>query len=122
MKQQPVNRFEIRPLSDEEGSGYLITFPDLPGCISDGENIEQAIRNGAEAETAWLKTAGKWDKPGPKKLVTRLPVGLHHDLTEKARQEGVSLNTLIVSVLSKEAGSSVYLKTLKNTPKKPLKA
>ena len=26
-------RFEIRPLSAEEGGGYLIEFPDYPGCI-----------------------------------------------------------------------------------------
>lgn len=24
--------FEIRPLSAEEGLGFLISFPDLPGC------------------------------------------------------------------------------------------
>ena len=40
-------RFTIRPLSTEEGSGYLIEFPDLPGCMSDGETIGEAIANGA---------------------------------------------------------------------------
>ena len=29
-------RFTIRPLPEHEGGGYLIEFPDLPGCISDG--------------------------------------------------------------------------------------
>ena len=33
--------FIIRPLSKEDGGGYLIEFPDLPGCISDGETIEE---------------------------------------------------------------------------------
>ena len=104
MKNQPQNRFEIRPLSEKDGGGYLVTFPDLPGCMSDGETIAGAIKNGAEAETAWLEAADKWDKPGPKKLVARLPVSLHHDLTVKAQQEGVSLNTLIVSMLSRKMG------------------
>ena len=47
----------ISPLSDEDGGGYLITFPDLPGCMSDGDSIEEAIRSGAEAEQAWLAAA-----------------------------------------------------------------
>ena len=33
------HRFTVRPLS--EGGGYLIEFPDLPGCMSDGETIEE---------------------------------------------------------------------------------
>jgi antitoxin HicB len=106
MKKNPEHRFEVRALTPEEGGGYLITFPDLPGCMSDGETIDEAIRNGAEAEAAWLAAAEKWDKPGPKKLVARLPLSLHHDLTVKAQQEGVSLNTLIISVLSRGIGSS----------------
>jgi antitoxin HicB len=101
MERQPENRFEVRPLSSDEGGGYLVSFPDLPGCMSDGESIAEAIKNAAEAEDAWLKAVEKWDKPSPKKLVARLPVSLHHDLTVKASQEGVSLNTLIVSILSR---------------------
>lgn len=34
---------EIRPLSAEEGGGFLATFPDLPGCMADGETPEEAI-------------------------------------------------------------------------------
>jgi antitoxin HicB len=41
--------FTIYPLAKEEGGGYLIEFPDLPGCISDGETPEEAIRNGGDA-------------------------------------------------------------------------
>jgi hypothetical protein len=42
-------RFTVRPLPEEEGGGYLIEFPDLPGCMSDGETIEEAITNGIDA-------------------------------------------------------------------------
>jgi antitoxin HicB len=42
-------QFTIRPLTDDEGGGYLIEFRDLPGCISDGETIEEAIANGERA-------------------------------------------------------------------------
>jgi antitoxin HicB len=101
MKNQPRHRFEIRPLTPEEGGGYLISFPELPGCLADGETIEEAVKNGAEAEASWLAAETLWEKPSPKKLVARLPLSLHHDLTIKARQEGISLNTLIVSLLNR---------------------
>ena len=42
-------RFTMRPLTEEEGSGYLVEFPDLPGCMSDGETVEEAIVNGVDA-------------------------------------------------------------------------
>ena len=47
-------RFTVRPMTADEGGGYLIEFPDLPGCMSDGETIEEAIANGAEAERDWI--------------------------------------------------------------------
>jgi HicB_like antitoxin of bacterial toxin-antitoxin system len=42
-------RFTITPLPEDEGGGYPIEFPDLPGCMSDGETIEEAIANGIDA-------------------------------------------------------------------------
>ena len=42
-------QFTVRPLSREEGGGYLLEYPDIPGCMSDGETIEEAIANGREA-------------------------------------------------------------------------
>jgi antitoxin HicB len=42
-------QFTVRPLSREEGGGYLVEYPDIPGCMSDGETPEEAIANGREA-------------------------------------------------------------------------
>jgi antitoxin HicB len=42
-------QFTVRPLSNEEGGGYLVEYPDIPGCMSDGETIQEAIANGREA-------------------------------------------------------------------------
>jgi len=44
----------IEPLSEDDGGGYLISFPDLPGCISDGETLEEAVVNGRDACSAWM--------------------------------------------------------------------
>jgi predicted RNase H-like HicB family nuclease len=57
--------FQVRPLTDEEGGGYLIEFPDLPGCLSDGETIEAAIANGADALRSWIETARELGDPVP---------------------------------------------------------
>ena len=33
----------------DEASGFGISFPDFPGCVSDGDTVEDAIRRGSEA-------------------------------------------------------------------------
>lgn len=39
----------VSPLSPEDGGGFLLTIPDLPGCMSDGETVEEAMSNGRDA-------------------------------------------------------------------------
>ena len=58
--------FNIRQLSSEEGGGYLIEFPDLSGCMSDGETFEEAIENGQRAIQAWIEAAKEMNRPIPK--------------------------------------------------------
>jgi antitoxin HicB len=101
--------FEIRPLTTKEGGGYQIRFPDLPNCISDGETPQEAIQNGMDALAGWIETRRELglDVPLPNsaelepvKLVARLPRSLHRNLTNRAKQEGVSLNTMLIMLLS----------------------
>jgi antitoxin HicB len=47
-------RFAIRPLPEGESGGYLIEFPDLPGCMSEGATIEEAIMGGIDAMRGWI--------------------------------------------------------------------
>lgn len=47
----------VLPLAEEDGGGFAALVPDLPGCISDGETHEEAIRNVHDAITSWLETA-----------------------------------------------------------------
>ena len=44
-------------LPEAEGGGYLIEYPDLPGCMSDGETIQEAIENGGDSVRCWMETA-----------------------------------------------------------------
>ena len=104
----PKNRIEFRPLTDEEGGGWLATFPDLPGCISDGATPEEALRNAAEAESAWLAANRQWSKTKtaekPARLVARLPRSIHRNLQERAYEEGVSINTMMVTLIAHGLG------------------
>ena len=36
-------------LHDDGEPGFGISFPDFPGCISDGDTVDDALRRGAEA-------------------------------------------------------------------------
>ncbi|MDX1968260.1 MAG: type II toxin-antitoxin system HicB family antitoxin [Planctomycetaceae bacterium] len=46
--------FTIRPLAEEDGGGFAIEYPDLPGCISDGHTPEEAFANGCDAVKSFL--------------------------------------------------------------------
>ena len=41
---------------DPEDNCYLVEFPDLPGCITDGKTLEEAKNNGREALTGYLSS------------------------------------------------------------------
>ncbi len=105
--------FTVRPLAKEEGGGYLIEFPDLPGCISDGETPEDAIRNGQDALSSYLLTLKDFGKPVPRPGTTsapsgqwrqRVPKNLHSQLTARAKAVGVSLDTLVTAMIAEGLG------------------
>ena len=111
-KNYPV---EIRPLSLDEGGGWLASFPDLPGCMGDGATPEAAIADAYEAAAAWLAVAQSQGDAIPQpsaggesgRFVTRLPKSLHTRLVARAEQEGVSMNTLVVSLIAQGVGVRV---------------
>ena len=74
---------QIEPLPGEEGGGFLVTVPDLPGCVADGETVDAAIAEAHDAFKAWT-AAEQQDKgalPAPKtysgQFVQRVPKNLH---------------------------------------------
>lgn len=62
-------KHHISILPIEEGGGYLIEFPDLPGCISDGDTIDEAIKNGKDAICCWIETAKQHDDEIPLRCI-----------------------------------------------------
>ncbi|MCL4862169.1 MAG: type II toxin-antitoxin system HicB family antitoxin [Caldilineaceae bacterium] len=105
--------FEMRPLTEEEGGGFLVSFPDFSECIADGETPEEALRNGMDAlqETiAALEDLGLAvpepgsGRPYSGKFIQRVPKSLHARLALRAKQEGVSMNALVTAMLAEGLG------------------
>jgi antitoxin HicB len=105
--------FEIRPLSAEEGGGFLISFPDFSECISDGQTVEEALKNGREAlkaTIAALKATGHQVPAANSggvasgKFVARVPKTVHAQLASRAKAEGVSLNALVLTFIAQGLG------------------
>ena len=105
--------FTIRPLAAEDGGGFLIEYPDLPGCHSDGDTPEQAVVNGRDAVRSYLLSCKKHGDPMPKpsspallsgQFRVRMPKSLHARLAARAEKEGVSLNMLVVAAAAQALG------------------
>lgn len=93
-----------------EFEGYTVIIKDLPGCMSVGETLSEAMENIQEARKLWIETAYEFedDIPLPAteveysgSLSLQIPKSLHLSLAEKAQREGVSLDQYILVVLSK---------------------
>ena len=85
----------------------------MPGCISDGETPEQAIRNGRGALKPCLLTKQEFGDaiPQPGSGVSasghwrqRVPKSLHARLIATAEYESTSLNTLVTVLIAEGIG------------------
>src|SRR5208283_4728456 len=101
-------KYPIELLETDEG--VVVSHPDLPGCHSFGDTVPDALKNLEEVRDLWLeghfKTYGAAPEPRDEddysgKFILRVPKWLHRQLEKTAKREGVSLNQLVVSLLSK---------------------
>ncbi|MDD4860294.1 MAG: type II toxin-antitoxin system HicB family antitoxin [Dehalococcoidales bacterium] len=105
-------QYPVTLIPDETG-GYAVEIEDLPGCISQGETVEEAVKMIEEARCLWLEVAHEegvniplphCDEKYSGKFFIRAPKSLHRKLDEMADKEGVSLNQFLVATLSKAVG------------------
>ena len=99
-------RFEISPLSEEDGGGYLIAFPDYPGCIADGETPEEAIAEGRDALKSYLATLRDLDRPMPSpaeepgQVWEQIAASVQKALAQRADAEGISIGALVAKLVA----------------------
>lgn len=101
-------RIEIVP--DTEEGGYVVSYPELPGCMTCADTLDQAIKNAEDAKREWLIAAmeEKLEIPEPVTLddysgqfKLRIPKSLHHSLAIHAKEEGISMNQYCMYLLAK---------------------
>lgn len=101
-------RMEI--VEDKDEGGFVVSYPDLPGCLTCGETIETAVANAVDAKRGWIEAALEEGieihEPGDLEEYSgqfklRIPRSLHRALAEHSRREGISMNQYCVYLLSR---------------------
>lgn len=102
--------YKMEILPDIEEGGFVVSFPELPGCITCGETLEIAIANAMDAKRAWIEAELDEQKNIPQpdntdkysgQFKLRIPKSLHKILSEHAKQEGISMNQYCMYLLSR---------------------
>lgn len=100
-------RMEIVPDVDE--GGYIVSYPDLKGCLTTGETLEEAVSNAEDAKREWLTAAVEEGYPIPEpvsedeysgQFKLRIPKSLHRQLAMQSKKEGISMNQYCLYLLS----------------------
>ena len=102
--------YRMQIVEDKEEGGFVVSYPELPGCITCGETMESAIANAQDAKKAWVQAAleegieihepdSLEEYSGQFKL--RIPRSLHRSLAEHSKREGISMNQYCVYLLSR---------------------
>jgi antitoxin HicB len=101
-------RYPITIHPDPDG-GYVAEIEELPGCMTQAETIDEAFKAIEDARQVWINGTYEMgqDVPLPRdmeehsgKILVRIPKSLHRTLARVAKQEGVSLNQYIASLLA----------------------
>jgi len=101
-------RYPVTIHADPDG-GLVAEIEELPGCVTQGETLEEAFGAIEDARRGWIQVAHEGGQviPLPRdveeysgKILIRIPKNLHRVLSRAAKQEGVSLNQYITSLLA----------------------
>ena len=59
-------------------TGYTVEVPDLPGCVTEGRNLAEALFMAEDAASGWVLTELEAGRPAPK---ASNPADIHPDET-----------------------------------------
>ena len=111
MKEKVIVYPAVLDNSENSDDVYTVIFPDVPGAISEGKGLAQAMLNGSEALGLMLYDVDEMPEASnidevraeyPKAVVTLIFTDLE-DARRKARKPLVKKNTTIPSTLAKQA-------------------
>ena len=49
--------YKLKIVEDPDEGGFVAFYPELPGCITCGETLEEVADNALDAKKAWLEAA-----------------------------------------------------------------
>lgn len=102
--------YKIEITKDDSENTYVVSFPELKGCITCGDTIDKALQLAEDAKREWFAACiedgieippptSDNDFSGQFKL--RIPKSLHRELAEHSKAEGISMNQYCLYLLSK---------------------
>ncbi len=104
---------EIRKVAEKDGGGYLASIPQLGrwAFCGSGKNIDEALKTLERVKKNlfedYLKEGISIPEPEAEpesifsgKFVIRIPIRLHSELVERAREQNISLNQYVNYLLS----------------------
>ena len=101
--------YRVEVLKAEEGEGYVLHYPELKGCITCADTIQQGFDMIEDAKKCWFTACIEDNIPIPEpsqfedysgQFKLRMPKSLHKTLAERSRQEGISMNQYCLYLLS----------------------
>ena len=113
-----IDRYLSLPYAIElrqyEDGTWFARMPELPGCMTEADTLEEVMEMIRNAQRAWIEACLEDGTPIPEpqraesysgQFRIRVPRSLHRELAQLAEREGTSLNQIVVSVLSRAAGT-----------------
>lgn len=109
--------YRVEVVRGENAGGYILHCPELKGCITSAETVEEGFKMIEDAKRCWFaacledgadisEPASLDDYSGQFKL--RMPKSLHRELAEHSKQEGVSMNQYCLYLLSRNDGQQSH--------------
>jgi antitoxin HicB len=93
----------------EDDDAYVVSIPDLPGCVAYGDTVAQAIESLRTVKKLWFEGRLEAGLSIPEpieldeysgKFVLRITRALHKALQRESQRQGVSLNQYIGQILA----------------------
>ena len=105
--------YKIEVMADKYDGGYVLSCPELDGCVTCADNLQDGFANIEDAKKCWFEACieSGTEIPEPSSIddysgqfKLRIPKSLHKELAQKSRQEGISMNQYCVYLLSHGIG------------------
>ncbi len=93
----------FKPFSDGSG-GFVVEFPDLPGCVTEGKNLEEAIEMGIDAASGWIL--------GELEEESKIPVASRYEDINPENDQMVNMMLLDIDAYAEKYGERAIRKNL----------